>query len=235
MSNDISNDTSNNMSNVAKRNIRNDIKTMQVATTEAHRACGAFMAMINSGSTDLNAAADALERMSAQYEAGTVELRNICERYLPNNRRTGTIGAKPPPPRIDLAGSAEVNEYGWLHIELNALLPNCRFQTPAYLTDTITRLLDGYEKRGLRLPRFDRAMLVIDEHCDIDSRTVFDQDNKGWKAIPNALKGRVIMDDDQFSLGVALISTRSKKTACHVYLMPMEDAGEFFMLRNDGR
>jgi hypothetical protein len=42
---------------------------------------------------------------------------------------------------------------------------------------------------------------VVDEHSSINCRRVFDQDNKGWKAIPNALKGRVIPNDDQYSLG----------------------------------
>jgi hypothetical protein len=102
------------------------------------------------------------------------------------------------------------------------------------LRDTITRLLDEYERQGRALLRFDDAMLIIDEHCDIDSRKIFDQDNKGWKAIPNVLKGRLIKDDDQFTLGVALISTRSKKTACNIYLLPRRDTGDFFSLMHDG-
>jgi hypothetical protein len=126
-----------------------------------------------------------------------------------------------------------VNEYGWLRIALNTLLPHCRYTTPAYLSDTITRLLDEYEARGKPLPRFDAATLIIDEHCDIDSRAVYDQDNKGWKAIPNALKGRVIPDDDQFTLHVCLTSTRSKDTACHIWLLPRRDAGDFFGLKSE--
>ena len=52
-----------------------------------------------------------------------------------------------------------------------------------------------------------KAILIIDEHCDLKNRQVFDQDNKGWKAIPNALKGLVVEDDDQQSLELALLST----------------------------
>ncbi len=74
----------------------------------------------------------------------------------------------------------------------------------------------------------------MDEHCSCESRTVFDQDNKGWKAVPNALKGRLFPDDDQFSLGIALLSTESEKAGCNIYVMPAEDAGEFFELRRDG-
>jgi hypothetical protein len=69
---------------------------------------------------------------------------------------------------------------------------------------------------------------VIDEHCNVESRTVYDQDNKGWKAIPNALKGRVIKDDDQFTLSVHLTSTYSAETACHIYLLPQSEVGDFF-------
>ena len=36
---------------------------------------------------------------------------------------------------IAYAGSIGMTEYGWLHIELNNLLPHCRFSTPEYLHD----------------------------------------------------------------------------------------------------
>ena len=37
---------------------------------------------------------------------------------------------------------------------------------------------------------FERAMLMIDEHTAMEGRHIFDQDNKGWKAVSNAIKGR---------------------------------------------
>ena len=40
-------------------------------------------------------------------------------------------------------------------------------------------------------------MLIIDEHTAMEGRHIFDQDNKGWKAVSNAIKGRLIPDDDQ--------------------------------------
>jgi len=210
------------------KSIKNDMKEVQATTFEAYKASGAIMAMLDGGVPAPGSLADALDKMSAQYEGGVVALRNICEKHHPGN---SPKGSKPAAPHIKLSGNAEVNEYGWLHIGLSALLPNCRFQAPTYLTDTITRLLDELEGRGATLPRFGRAMLVIDEHCDISSRMVYDQDNKSWKAIPNALKNRVIMDDDQFSLGIALISTRSRDTACHIYLLPQDDVNDFFYIR----
>jgi hypothetical protein len=132
---------------------------------------------------------------------------------------------------LHISGSAEVNDYGWVHIKMNALLPNCRFGAPLYISDTVTRLLDEYERCGRSLPRFGAAMLVIDEHCDIKSRNVFDQDNKAWKAIPNAVKGRLVPDDDQFTLNVALISQISETPVCHIYLLPKNEAADFFWQR----
>lgn len=209
--------------------LKSDMEDIQRITYEAYRTSGSLMALLENKDTEPNAVADALDKMAGQFEFGVIMLRNLCEKNHPGYR-PGAKGAKPKAPKISLSGKAEVNHYGWLHIELSALLPNCRYQAPEYLRDTITRLLDEYENRGRPLPRYDDAMLIIDEHCDIDSRQVFDQDNKGWKAIPNVLKGRVIKDDDQFTLGVCLISTRSDETACHIYLIPREEIGDFFSM-----
>jgi len=53
----------------------------------------------------------------------------------------------------------------------------------------------------------------------------------GWKAIPNALKGRVIPDDDQFTLGVCLLSTLDDNPTCHIYLVPQTELSDFFAMR----
>ena len=133
---------------------------------------------------------------------------------------------------MEIAGSVEQFGYGWLHIQLNTLLPHCRFQTPEWLTDTIRRLLDEYESGGSELPWFTGALLVIDEHCGIDGRHIFDQDNKGWKAVSNAIKGRLIPDDDQYTLSLALLSTKSELNTCHITLLDQADAADFFALHS---
>ena len=69
---------------------------------------------------------------------------------------------------------------------------------PTWLTETLVELLDAYEACGGQLPHFKSALLVIEEYSDVDGRHIFDQDNKGWKAVSNAIKGRVIPDDDQY-------------------------------------
>ena len=122
--------------------------------------------------------------------------------------------------------------YGWLHIVLHTLLPHCRYQTPAWLSDTLRRLLDEYEGCGKKLPLFQRAMLVIDEHSGVNGRHIFDQDNKGWKAVSNALKGRLFPDDDQYTLSVSLLSTKSRENLCHITLLDMADAADFFAVHS---
>lgn len=141
---------------------------------------------------------------------------------------------KPQAPRLEnITGIIEVTRYNWLHIQLNTLLPHCRYAVPAYLSDTLAQLLKGFASGGGKLPKYEKAFLVIEEHCNIKSRRVFDEDNKGWKAIPNALKGAVIKDDDQFSLQIALLSKISDTACCHIYVMDKDDAEVFFSIRNE--
>lgn len=66
-------------------------------------------------------------------------------------------------------------------------------------------------------------MLVIDEHCSVDGRHIFDQDNKGWRSVSNAIKGRPVPDDDQFTLALALISEKSEMNVCHITLLGLSD------------
>ena len=211
-----------------QHNIKDDMAVVQALTFDAYKTSGQIMAMLDNPVHTPADYATALERMSAQFEDAAVAVRTLCERHHPE---LPTSGHKPSLPHLNLAGQIGVNNYGWLHIQLNALLPHCRFQTPKYLTDTITRLLNEYESGGRALPRFNGAALIIDEHCDVESRQVFDSDNKGWKAIPNALKGRVIPDDDQFALNVCLLSTFNDNPVCHIYLVPQSELGDFFVMR----
>ena len=157
--------------------IKEMIQQIQGITFEAYKASSQAAALLGEPSSPPEAMVKALEQTAANLEQGTVELRALCESCLPELL---TIGRKPVLPPLDVAGSISVNEFGWLLIELNTLLPHCRFSSPVWLTDTITRLLDRHERSQGKLPMLDRALLVIEEFCDVDSRNVFDQDNKGW-------------------------------------------------------
>ena len=129
---------------------------------------------------------------------------------------------------LGLTGAPRQNDYGEPVHRLNTLLPHCRFQTPNWLSDTIRRLLDDYERSGGTLPYFKSgAILCIDEYSSIESRTVYDQDNKGYKAVSNALKGRLFPDDNQYDLGLVLLSRKSGENVTHITVMDMEDLAQF--------
>ena len=173
-----------------------------------------------------------MERLNTALERAAILSRNALELARPHVDFPQE--GKPAARQKNISGMIRLHDMGWLHIRLETLLPHCRFQTPAYLSDTVARLMDSLGEGGARLPYFKKAVLVIDEHCSCKSRTVYDQDNKGWKAVSNVLKGRLFPDDDQFSLGVVLVSTESEKAECNIYVLPADDVGEFFELRRAG-
>ena len=162
-------------------------------------------------------------------ESACVTARCVIDRYrimkpFSENGKKEKIISK-------VAGEIEVTAEGWLHIKLNTLLPNCRYKTNSYIQDTLTRLLEECDKP---LPMFDKAFLAIVEYCDYDTREVYDQDNKSWKMIPNAIKGRVVKDDEQFRLDIGLFSKISDTPACHIYVIPQTQLSEFMnYLSND--
>lgn len=164
------------------------------------------------------------------------ELESLCVKS-----RTVLEGYREKPERIEEApvdsrlnnvyGYIDVTFEGWLHISLNTLLPSSKHRTANYIGDTISRLVKNY---GGGLPYFENAFLAIVEYCNIENHNSLDNDNKGWKMIPNALKGRVIEDDNQFILSVGLFAKMSDKPHAEIYVMPPEDAANFMeMLAND--
>lgn len=206
-------------------NIQNELLEIRSLLGQATAAAG--MAAIGGGNV-----IPQMERLNAALEHAAVLSRNALELERPCVEFLQ--GGKPLAPRTDFGGTVRLLNGRWVHIRLDTLLPHCRYQVPTYLSDTIARLLDTFGQSGGKLLYYEKALLVMDEHCSRKTRTVFDQDNKGWKAVPNALKGRLFPDDDQFSLGIALLSTESEKAECDIYVLPAEDAGEFFELRRDG-
>ena len=173
-------------------------------------------------------AGEKLEVTQAEVEKAALMLGVLAATTTP---RPPEPAGKPILRPLDPLGSIEITELGWVHISLNTLLPHCRYRTPAFLQDAISRLLRQYTERRRSLPRFDRALLAIDEHSNIHNRQIYDQDNKGYKAIPNAIKGVLVPDDDQFTLELALLSTWDDTPSCQIYVLPADEAGEFFSLR----
>ena len=207
---------------------KEDMAHIQQLVGNAFTATGGLVALADGAQMQPTRLRKALEQTIGSFELATVELRQLCERYMPP---VGSVGKKPAIPRRDVTGSVELIEFHWLHITIHTLLPSAAYQTPVWLSDTIRRLLDEYESGGHSLPYYRDALMVIEERSDIDGRRVFDQDNKGFKTVSNAIKGRLIPDDDQYTLGVALLSTRSSENACHITLLDSADTADFFALR----
>ena len=139
---------------------KDHVKRIQEITFEAYKSSGRIAALLDQNTGPSEQLSEELERVAAQIEHGAIELRNLCARYqapLP------PVGQKPALEPLNIAGRAECNEFGWLHIQLNALLPNCRFASPLWITDTITRLLDRLERRNGKLP-------LLEEACCPDAR-----------------------------------------------------------------
>ena len=211
-------------------NIKWELENIRERICEAYRQSSNLSTYIVEKDNLDSRFADELDEFTTGLEHTTLRVRRLNETCYPKLFPTDADEEHLPSPRKLPVGTVTVESDGWLHITLDTLLPHCKKKSSPWLRDTITRLLHDYKRGGGRLPYFEHAMLVINEHCDIESRRVFDQDNKGWKVIPNALKGIVIADDDQFSLGVSLVSTWSDSPACHIYVMDIAEAGTYFSL-----
>ena len=160
------------------------------------------------------------------------ELENLCvtsRGVLDGFRLSGDVSDNFSPDKTvsDIAGSIDVTHDGWLHITLNTLLPSCKYRTSNYIGDTISRLIKYY---GQDLPYFENAFLAIVEYCNNENHNALDNDNKGWKMIPNSLKGSVISDDSQFVLSIGLFAKLSDNTRCEIYVLPQEEGNVFMEL-----
>ena len=205
---------------------REDVARIQRLIGNSFSATGALAELVDESKSSKRR--KTLEHTVGGFEVAAVELRRLCEQYM---QQTSDLGSKAALPYREVTGSVELLDYQWLHIRINTLLPSNTYQTPVWFSDTIRRLLDEFERGGRSLPYFKRALMVIDEHSDVTGRRAFDQDNKGYKSISNAVKGRLFPDDDQYTLGLVLLSTRSSENVCHITILDRADAADFFSLR----
>ena len=166
-----------------------------------------------------------------QFETSTIDMRRLVESTRKHCRKPSLKLNSLH--RKELFGEVEITDNGWLHIRLDTLLPNCKLiEHSGYITDSITRLLNNFSDYGGTIPFFEKAFVAIIERCGLENRKSFDNDNKGFKAVQNALKGRLFADDNQFELSIGLFTELSDEIACHVYVMPENEAADFFYLRH---
>ena len=112
--------------------LKADMTHLQSRIGDAFSKTGALVALADAGNPDPNKIQRTLETISDQFERATLELRCLCEQSSPG---TGGYMRRTRLASLQIAGSVEMLEYTWLHIQINTLLPHCRYQTPAWLTD----------------------------------------------------------------------------------------------------
>ena len=178
--------------------------------------------LLMSSSDSENQTVENIDGLLDSMERGTITARTMLEKYRPQIpfKKGGSVQKTIE----NVTGEIEITSEMWVHIKLNTLLPHCKYTTTTYLQDTISRLLKSCPGR---LPKYEKVFLAIVEHCNIQSRNAYDQDNKGWKQIPNALKGILFEDDDQFHVSLGLFSVYDDIPICHIYVMPIESASDF--------
>ena len=189
-------------------------------------ACSAYIDALAQGCRTPEKVNTLLDAAMQKIELCCIDLRRLCERVRP------TL----PPLRFGSAhyhtekiyGQVTRMDTGWVDIRLSALLPHCRVSGGTqYITDTITRLLDAFQTAGGELPLWNEAFAAIVEHRPEAGCGAFDHDNKGFKSVINALKGRLFPDDNQFELSLGMFTVRDEDTCCHIYVLSFEEAGDF--------
>ena len=175
-----------------------------------------------------------LEVAAIHFELAVLDFRRLCEKNkMPacENTSSGTLLHS-----NEVYGEVEITDSGWLHIRLNTLLPGSRLiKNSRYVSDSVTRLLNNFVAYGGTLPFLEKAFLAIIERCDFDSRRSYDQDNKAFTPVVNALKGRLYADDDQFELSLGLFTELDSENACHIFVMAESEAGDFFDWRQNNK
>ena len=195
--------------------------------------CHQYLSALEKGYRSPEKCNTLLDAAMQQIELCCIDMRLLCEVARPQmpvlRFSTAVYHHK------TIFGEVNVLDNGWLDIRLNALLPHCKIVGGTqYVSDTIVRLLEQFRQAGGKVSRFEKAYLAIVEHCPENCSGAFDHDNKGFKGVINALKGRVFQDDNQFELALGLFTLIDEDPHCHIYVMPFEEAGDFHYQLTDG-
>lgn len=195
-------------------------------------ACSAYIDALSQGYRSPEKVNTLLDAAMQKIETACIDMRRLCEEYRPKlpNFRFGHANYH----IREISGEVTLMDTGWLDIRLNALLPHCKITGGTeYISDTISRLLNSFKDSGGDIPSFNKAFLAIVEHAPIEVSGAFDHDNKGFKAVVNALKGRLFPDDNQFEMSLGLFTVQDEDACCHIYAMPFESAGDFLYQMSD--
>ena len=189
-------------------------------------ACSKYLAALEQGYRSPEKRNTLLDAAMQQVELCCIDMRLLCEKARAKQiypiSETGKYNHK------TIYGEVNILDNGWVDIRMNALLPHCKVVGGTqYVSDTIVRLLEEFRKEGGELPYYEKAYVAIVEHAPEDCSGAFDHDNKGFKGVINALKGRLFGDDNQFELALGLFTFVDDDPHCRIYVMPYEEAGDF--------
>ena len=196
-------------------------------------SCNQYLSALERGYRSAEKCNTLLDAAMQQIELCCIDMRLLCEKARPDMPDLRFGPAKYHHKAI--YGEVSVLDNRWLDIRLNALLPHCKIVGGTqYVSDTVIRLLNDFQLEGGALPHFEKAYLAIVEHCPENCSGAFDHDNKGFKGVINALKGRVFQDDNQFELALGLFTVIDEDPHCQIYVLPFEEAGDFHYQLTDG-
>ena len=141
-----------------------ETKKIQSVITKASQKASALSALSDGGKMSREKLQLTLEETAYFFESATLYLRALCETQMPGaggyGRRDG-LEFQLPSGHIEIAGA------GWVHMQLDTLLPHCRYMPATWLTDTVRQLLTAYMQRTNFRLHFKQMLLVIDELSDV--------------------------------------------------------------------
>ena len=121
--------------------LSNDAKRIHSLVGDTYQKTGKLLAVSDGAKLSRSNLQQTLEQVSSFMEKAVLELRRLCEIH---SSGVCVFGKKPctkaelPTGHIELAGC------GWVHMQLNTLLPHCRYQAPEWLSETIRYMLVKY-------------------------------------------------------------------------------------------
>ena len=203
----------------------NDYTTNVITTMQHHLdAANKYLTELAKGYRSSEKQNTLLDAAMKQVELCCIDMRNLCEKVRPSVSPSTVRSYN----HKEIFGEVTQLNNGWLDIRLNALLPHCKIiGGTQYVCDTITRLLDKYQQNGGVIPCFSKAYMAIVEHCPMQRSGTFDNDNKGFRGVINALKGRIFEDDNQFELALGMFTVIDENICCHIYVLPFDEAADF--------
>lgn len=189
-------------------------------------ACSKYLAALEQGYRSPEKRNTLLDAAMQQVELCCIDMRLLCEKA--RAKQIYPISETRKYNHKTIYGEVNILDNGWVDIRMNALLPHCKVVGGTqYVSDTIVRLLEEFRKEGGELPHYEKAYVAIVEHAPENCSGAFDHDNKGFKGVINALKGRLFGDDNQFELALGLFTFVDDDPHCRIYVMPYEEAGDF--------